>query len=71
MPNSLAPKLVAEFIGALSRPFRWRPTTNKTSTRPDSVAGLRGLEPADVISTMFITANGRKVSGPTIGWGIT
>ena len=32
----------------------------------DSVAGLRGLEPADVISTMFIAAHGRKVSGPTI-----
>src|ERR1700730_5902449 len=28
--------------------------------------GLRGLEPADVISTMFIAARGRKVSGPTI-----
>jgi hypothetical protein len=27
---------------------------------------LRGLEPADVISTMFIAAHGRKVSGPTI-----
>jgi hypothetical protein len=32
---------------ALSRPFRWRPTTKKTSTRPDSVAGLRGFEPPD------------------------
>jgi hypothetical protein len=28
--------------------------------------GLRGLEPADVISTMFIAARGRKVSGPTM-----
>jgi len=27
---------------------------------------LRGLEPADVISTMFIAAHGRKVSGLTI-----
>jgi hypothetical protein len=30
------------------------------------VAGLRGLEPVDVISTMFIAAHGGKVSGPTI-----
>ena len=28
--------------------------TKKTSTRPDSVAGLRGLEPADVISRIFV-----------------
>jgi hypothetical protein len=28
--------------------------------------GARGLEPADVISRMFIAAHGRKVSGPTI-----
>src|ERR1700730_11947518 len=36
------------------------------SLSPKPVAGLRGLEPADVISTMFITARGRKVSGPTM-----
>jgi hypothetical protein len=29
------------------------------------LAGLRGLEPADVISRMFIAAHGRKVSGLT------
>src|ERR1700732_2104237 len=52
--------------GVADQPFRWRPRTKKTSTRPDSVAGLRGLEPADVISTMFIAAHGRKVSGPTM-----
>jgi hypothetical protein len=30
------------------------------------MAGLRGLEPGDVICTMFIAAGGRKVSGPTM-----
>ena len=40
---------IAEFGWGIGRPFRWRPTTKKTSTRPDSVAGLRGLELANVI----------------------
>jgi hypothetical protein len=35
---------IAEFGWGIGRPFRWRPTTKKTSTRPDSVAGVRGLE---------------------------
>jgi hypothetical protein len=34
---------------------------------PDSVAGVRGLEPPDVISTIFVAAaRGRNVSSPTI-----
>ena len=36
----------------------------RSPRRVSPIAGLRGLEPADVISTMFITARGRKVSGP-------
>ena len=38
----------------------------RTKDALNCLAGLRGLELADVISTMFITARGRKVSGPTM-----
>src|ERR1700736_4781138 len=38
-----------KFLSDLGRAFRWRPTTKKASTRPDSVAGVGGLELANVI----------------------
>src|SRR3984893_13448341 len=40
------------------RVLRWRPTTKKTSTRPDSVAGLRGFEPSNVRLTKCLAHQG-------------
>src|ERR1700730_7669395 len=34
-----------KFLSDLGRAFRWRPTTKKASTRPDSVAEAAGFEP--------------------------
>jgi hypothetical protein len=50
--------------GRLTRTVRTRRVHRNTG---DSVAGVRGLEPPDVISTIFVVAaRGQNVSSPTI-----
>ena len=70
MPATIAwrtrpPSIAKRSYRSITALPRKSPSPLNVSPLPNSVAGLRGLEPADIISTMFIAAHGRKVSGPT------